>query len=120
MVIKTSISTGQLKAAGVSEINKHYAHFIGVLAHERQHANYEVPAGGANDPDGDNLSNTFESLISFTDPNDNISASKDAVSLYINGELDSEVYAGGPVEENAIKAADTSQDWANPGTNHSP
>jgi len=30
---------------------------------------------------------------------------------------DAEIYAGGPVEEKAVKEADTSQDWAYPGTN---
>lgn len=31
---------------------------------------------------------------------------------------DDEIYAGGPVEELGVTGADTSQDWANPGTNH--
>jgi hypothetical protein len=30
---------------------------------------------------------------------------------------DREVYAGGPVEEAGINSADTTQDWAQPGTN---
>jgi hypothetical protein len=35
----------------------------------------------------------------------------------IPGNKDDEAYAGGPIEEAANQAADTSQDWANPGTN---
>jgi hypothetical protein len=33
---------------------------------------------------------------------------------------DGEVYAGGPIEQQGIQNADTSHDWANPGTNAGP
>jgi hypothetical protein len=118
--ITTSLSTGQLKSTGISATKKYYAHFIGVLAHERQHANFEVPAGGINDPDGDGLSTTFETFVSFTDPNDSLSASAGVSLPLIASETDDEVYAGGWIEENGVNNADTSQDWANPGTNHKP
>jgi hypothetical protein len=38
----------------------------------------------------------------------------------VAGFTDDEVYAGGAVEEAAFKSADTSKDWADPGTNHHP
>lgn len=69
-----------------------------------------------NDTDFDCLANDFETTISNTDPDNALSASKFVVPLI--GITDDEIYAGGPVEENGIKSADTSNDWANPGTNH--
>ena len=48
----------------------------------------------------------------MTDPSDPHSA--DGAELWD----DSEVYANGPVEKAAIDAADTSMDWANPGSNY--
>ena len=112
--IKTAIESDQLEAKGWSSINKYYANFIGVLQHERQHAQNEVAVGGVSDPDGDYLSNDFELATSSTDPNGKYSARG-----VLSGSAwdDGEVYAGGPVEKNGILGADTSSDWANPGTN---
>jgi hypothetical protein len=114
--ITTTITAGLLKATGWSSTNKYYAHFVGVLAHERQHALGEVTQGGPDDPDSDWLSTVLETNYSQTDPNDPVSASS-GVSA-VAGFTDDEVYAGGPVEEAGVTGADTSQDWANPGTNH--
>lgn len=114
--ITTTIVAGKLKATGWSGTNKYYANFIGVLSHERQHEHGEVPAGGAADPDMDWLSTTFETGTSNTDPASSTSASAGVGA--VAGFTDDEVYAGGPVEEQGIQGADTSQDWANPGTNH--
>jgi hypothetical protein len=118
--IQTQIINGYLQATGVSAINRYYAHFLGALDHERQHANHEVPAGPL-DPDQDDLASTFENTISHTKSDDPYSARGYLTGFpddYIYS--DSEVYAGGPVEEKAIRTADTSHDWANPGTNHKP
>jgi hypothetical protein len=114
--ITTTIVGGQLKATGWSSTNKYYAHFVGVLAHERQHALGEVTQGGPDDPDSDWLSTDLETNYSQTDPADPVSASS-GVSA-VAGFTDDEVYAGGPIEEAGVTGADTSQDWANPGTNH--
>lgn len=109
-LITTINSNGRLKYLGRTPFRKRYKYFYGVVQHERQHANNETP--GVNDPDGDDLSTQFENNTSKTDPNDRFSADPSG------GISDDEVYAGGPVEEAAINAADTSQDWANPGTNN--
>ena len=61
------------------------------------------------DLNGYSLSNTYETNTTHTDPNNAFSASAQS--------KDDEVYAGGVIEEAANKSADTSQDWANPGTN---
>jgi hypothetical protein len=114
--ITTTIVAAKLKATGWSGTNKYYANFIGVLSHERQHKHGEVPVGGAADPDMDWLSTTFETGTSNTDPASSTSASAGVGA--VAGFTDDEVYAGGPVEEQGIQGADTSQDWANPGTNH--
>ena len=116
--ITTTKASGLLKATGWSSTNKYYAHFVGVLAHERQHANGEVTQGGATDPDSDWLATSLETGTSSTDPNDPVSASSGVAA--VAGFTDDEVYAGGPVEENGIKNADTSKDWASLGTNHKP
>jgi hypothetical protein len=116
--ITTTKIGGLLKATVWSSTNKYYAHFSGVLAHERQHANGEVTQGSATDPDSDWLSTSLETGTSNTNPNDSESASSGVAA--VAGFTDDEVYAGGPVEENGIKNADTSKDWANPGTNHKP
>ena len=42
------------------------------------------------------------------------SASWDHPEIHV---LDNEAHAGGTVEERAMKNADTSNDWANPGSN---
>lgn len=116
--ITTNLVGGRLRATGWSNTTKYYANFSGVLAHERQHANGEVAQGGSNDPDSDWLATDFEIHTSKTNPNDPFSASSGVAA--VAGFTDDEVYAGGPVEENGIKKADTSKDWANPGTNHKP
>jgi len=103
-------ANGRLELLGRTPFRKRYKYFYGAVQHERQHALNETP--GVNDPDGDDLSNQFETNTSHTDPNDRFSADPN------NTTSDDEVYAGGPVEEAAINAADTSQDWANPGTNN--
>lgn len=43
----------QLSARGFSHLLTFYAHFIGVLAHEREHANFHIPKGAPGDPDKD-------------------------------------------------------------------
>ncbi|MEM0965340.1 MAG: hypothetical protein AAGJ81_04190 [Verrucomicrobiota bacterium] len=48
------------------------------------------------------------------DPDNEFSASEDTPFV---GFLDNEIYAAGPIEEAAISNADTSEDWANPGSN---
>ena len=88
-----------------------YTSFIGVLAHERHHANSETRDNNL-DPDGDRISSAFEQATSMTAPADSHSA--DGGGRHD----DSEVYANGPIEKAAIDAADTSMDWANPGSNH--
>ena len=110
--ITTSVVAGRLSATGISPTNKYYPHFIGVLGHERQHANNEVTSGPPTDRDLDYLPNTFETTTSNTDPDDKYSASGPLV-----GTDDGEVYAGGPVEENGVKNANSAQDWASPGSN---
>jgi hypothetical protein len=116
--ITTALVGGLLKATGWSATHKYYANFLGVLAHERQHANGEVPQGGAGDPDSDWLSTVFETGTSHTDPANPLSASSGVTGFA--GWTDDEIYAGGPVEQNGFTNADTSHDWANPGTNHKP
>jgi hypothetical protein len=115
--ITTIIQNGRLSATGWSTTNKYYANFCGVVAHERQHANNEVAVGGPLDPDSDFLGTAFENGTSNTDPANGYSARG---TLAGNQWDDGEVYAGGPVEGTAIKNADTSKDWASPGTNKKP
>jgi hypothetical protein len=110
--ITTTMINGQLFATGRSGIFKYYRYFYSVVVHERHHANNELTAAASVPPedlDGDSLSNTYETNTTHTDPNNAFSASTQS--------KDDEVYAGGPIEETANNSADTSQDWANPGTN---
>jgi hypothetical protein len=113
--ITTAVAGGQRVATGVSGTTRYYANFLGVLAHERQHANNETP--GVNDPDGDRLSNAFETGTSLTNPNNACSAAGPFPCPPFD---DGEVYAGGPVEQGGIAGANTAMDWADPGTNHGP
>ena len=116
--IKTIInSQGFLKAVGFSQKNYYYRNFVGVLAHERQHANGQLSSGfgGPLDPDGDRLSTTFEINTSKTDPNDDYSAVRGTTFGNSYWLPDREIYAGGPVEENAYKNASSDTDWASPG-----
>ena len=106
---------GFLVATGASGTTKYYANFIGVLQHERFHANGQTNAGPPTDRDSDRLSNDFETTTSNTDPDDAFSAQGPFA-----GFPDREVWAGGPVERDAIQLANTDQDWANPGTNSKP
>jgi hypothetical protein len=108
-------STGRLNATGWSGINKYYPHFCGVLAHERQHANGEQsPPGGTTDRDSDWLTNAFETSNSKTNPDDKYSA---RILTMSDAFSDDEVYAGGPVEQAGIAGANSSLDWAYPGSN---
>ena len=116
--ITTAIQNGRLRATGWSSTTKYYANFCGVVAHERQHAYGEVAQNGPTDPDGDWLATDFENNTSNTNPNSAISASLGVAA--VAGFTDDEIYAGGPVEENALKAADKSKDWASPGSNKKP
>jgi len=111
--ITTNVVNAQLTATGTSGIFKYYKYFYGVVNHERQHANNET-VDPALDPDGDYLPSVFETGTSQTDPANRFSARG---TLAGNAYDDGEVYAGGPVEQQAIQSADTSQDWANPGSN---
>lgn len=113
--ITTNVAGGQLTATGASATNYYYANFLGVLAHETQHATNQINTGPPNDMDSDRLENRFETGTSQTDPNDACSA---AGVFACPPFFDREVYAGGPVEEGGIAGANTSQDWANPGTNY--
>ena len=112
--ITTTVTAGQLTATGWSSTNKYYANFIGVLSHERQHATNET-INPALDPDGDFLPSAFETGTSSTDAANKYSARGALVGPDWD---DGEIYAGGPVEQNGIQNANTSNDWANPGTNH--
>jgi hypothetical protein len=116
--ITTAIQNGRLRATGWSTTTKYYANFCGVVAHERQHANGEVTQNGPTDPDGDWLATDFENNTTKTNPASPISASLGVAA--VAGFTDDEVYAGGPVEENALKGADKTKDWASPGTNKKP
>ena len=108
----TTNGSGRLVTTGTSAIFKYYKYFFGVVKHERQHAYNESTIG---DSDGDNLPDSFEVNTSHTDPTNKFSAAGGGVDF-----SDSEIYAGGPIEEAGIKAADTAQDWANPGSNSKP
>ncbi len=112
--ITTTITAGQLTATGWSGTNRYYANFLGVLAHETQHATNQTNAGPPTDRDSDRLTNDFETNTSSTDPDNAYSARGVLVG---NVWTDREVYAGGPVEEGGINGANTAQDWASPGTN---
>lgn len=100
----------------MSDTIRYYAHFLGALAHEQHHANNDIPTGPPEDRDSDFLPNGFETGTSQTDPDQPCSAV--GVPPPCGVLLDNEIYAGGPVEEAAIAGANTSQDWADPGTNH--
>lgn len=107
---KTIYDMGLLKVTGISSINKYYPHFCGVIAHERQHANNECyPASIYTDSDMDYLKNDYELYTSHTKPNKWDSA--------LSQTSDAEAYANGPVEQLAIQSADSSKDWAFPGSN---
>ena len=114
-LVTTINGAGLLVATGASGTTKYYANFIGVLQHERFHANGQTNAGPPTDRDSDRLSNDFETTTSHTDPDDAFSAQGPFA-----GFPDREVWAGGPVERDAIQSANTDQDWANPGTNSKP
>ncbi|UCC31535.1 MAG: hypothetical protein JSU86_04505 [Phycisphaerales bacterium] len=116
--IITNVVGAQLKAGGWSGTNRYYANFLGVLAHERHHANNEVTTGPPDDRDNDFLSNTFETGISQTNPDERCSAAQNVPGFPCPPFDDGEVYGGGPVEQGGIAGANTSQDWADPGTNH--
>lgn len=110
--ITTTMINGSLFATGRSGTFKYYRYFYSVVVHERHHANNELTVAASippQDTDGDSLPDTYETATTHTDPGNAFSASPQS--------KDDEVYAGGPIEEAANQAADTSQDWANPGTN---
>lgn len=111
----TATVAGRLKVTGASGENRWYANFIGILAHERFHANQQTN-DPAIDADRDNLSDAFETGTSMTDPNDDESATR-GTGLF-QGVVDHEIYAGGPIEAAGIAGADTTKDWASPGTNN--
>jgi hypothetical protein len=113
--LQTSIVSGQLTYTGQSPTFQYYAHFIGVLEHERQHANNQLQVPGPpSDPDSDLMTSSYETATSSTDPLDQCSAVGYSACTPFT---DQEVYAGGPIEEAAILGADTTNDWASPGTN---
>jgi len=95
----------------IGGLTSFYTSFVGVLAHEKHHANSETQDRNL-DPDGDFISSNFEQNTSKTDPADSHSA--DGAGVHD----DSEVYANGPVEKAAVDGADNSKDWANPGSNY--
>lgn len=103
----------RLKMIGQSGTNKYYAHFLGVLAHETQHATNQINTGPPNDDDSDRLADTFETGTSKTDPNDADSAEGGSDLGY----EDREYYANGPVEKAGIDGANTDNDRSHPGTN---
>lgn len=111
----TTVINGQLLVTGASGTSKYYRYFYGVVAHERHHANSELTAATSvppQDSDRDSLEGTYETGTAQTRADNPYSASGNV--------KDDEAYAGGPVEETANIGADTSQDWANPGSNKSP
>ena len=107
--IENGLLTLQKRDAGATS---YYRSFVGIVTHERHHANNET-RDRAIDTDGDQLPSDFERNISRTDPANPFSAGGES-----EGFNDGEVYANGPVERTAIEGADVSQDWANPGTNY--
>ena len=107
--IENGLLTLQKRDAGATS---YYRSFVGIVTHERHHANNET-RDRVIDTDGDQLPSDFERNTSRTDPADPFSAGGESV-----GFNDGEVYANGPVERTAIEGADVSQDWANPGTNY--
>ena len=119
--IETSVVVGQLQADDWSDPCDYYAAFLGVLAHETQHAtNQTTTAQPPGASDADFLPDLFETIYSETDSSETYSA-RDAGG-YLQGTVwhDGEVYAGGPVEEAAFSGASTALDWAHPGTNWNP
>ncbi len=100
--------TSLMVTIGPVDYGTAYQYFIGALEHEREHATNHVPLGTMGDTDGDNLPSSYEINVTKTDPNDAFSAwpgnTYDA--------NDGEVYAGGPIEKNAILSANISADWA--------
>ena len=123
---------GRLRALGWTvDPERYYIYFLGVLAHETQHATNELQSsGGPTDPDGDYLSTTYETVASLTlgtaNPQDAAKYSARGYplpndpSLASNQLDDGECYAGGPVEQIAINNAKSSheeyKDWAQPGS----
>jgi hypothetical protein len=107
---------GRLRALGASATNRYYANFLGVLAHETQHATNQTNDGPPTDRDSDRLANDFEVDTSKTDPDNATSAQGALPGTW----YDREVYAGGPVEKAGIDGANTSNDWVHPGTNWNP
>jgi len=105
---------GLLRCTGTSGTTKYYATFLGVLAHETQHATNQINTGPPDDDDNDRLADTFETGTSQTNPNDDDSAEG---LLGETGYTDREFYANGPVEKTGIDGASTTNDWAHPGTN---
>ena len=111
--ILTSIINGKLKMIGVSANIYYYKSFVGVLAHEREHANNHLEIiGSSGDSDGDGLLDSYEISTTKTDPNIPDSATK---GTGFNSILDAEIYAGGPIEEKAYLNASSDTDWASPG-----
>lgn len=87
------------------------------MKHEKWHANQQVPAGSPADPDLDNCESDLELMGMCTDPHEPYSAVEDLNDPTIVDTDDGEAYAGGIIEQIAIETADTSNDWAYPGTN---
>jgi hypothetical protein len=118
----TDVVGGQLVITGESAVNRYYANFIGVLRHEQDHAENNLTEQTPVDTDSDGLSNTREITVTHTNPNQRTSA-RDAPGSVKDWKSDStrytddEVFANGPVEQCAEAHADTSEDWAAPGTN---
>ncbi len=107
-------AAGGLSVTGWSGSIRWLRYFMGVVPHERQHANGEQsPAGGATDNDSDWLTNDFETSTSNTDPDDADSARGPGAPAI----TDDEYYAGGPVEKAGIDGESGDKDWAHPGTN---
>jgi hypothetical protein len=69
------------------------------------------------DDDGDGLPTTYELTVTKTRASGE-NAIRSATEGTVSNLKDSEVYAGGPIEAAALLVADTSEDWANPGTNN--
>lgn len=113
---------GRLKIIGASSGYSYYANFLAVLAHETEHATNQTMANETpNDSDGkDYITATYENDTSKTDPDKKFSARgyPDGPAGFTGAAwLDAECQAGGPIEKDAIDGANTSKDWAHPGTN---
>ena len=119
--IVTEIKAGARIATSWSEKFAHFSSFVNSVNHEREHsATCPCKKEPGSDTDGDGLTDNFEIETSYT-------SAVLAHSARDNGTLDdikyNDYYNDGELWARhkgicAGLAADTSEDWANPGSNH--